>query len=110
LVNVELHHIGIAVTNIDATAKFYCTMGYVLTETIEDKIQNVYIAFLENERGRLELVQLVDKTSPVCNILKKIGVSAYHFCYETNDFYSTIMKLEKKRVQSIGIACKCNWI
>jgi len=94
---MEFHHVGIAVNSIEETAKWYAAMGYTLTETVEDPLQNVCIAFLKrNDSPLMELVQPVDKTSPVCNILKKAGVSAYHFCYETDDLQKSIEDLEEQ--------------
>ena len=94
---MEFHHVGVAVQSIDESANWYVSMGYHLTETIEDPIQNVRIAFLSRDDSPLlELVQPVDKTSPVCNILKKVGVSAYHFCYETVDLQKKIEDLENQ--------------
>jgi methylmalonyl-CoA/ethylmalonyl-CoA epimerase len=91
------HHVGIAVHSIEETAKWYVGMGYRLTETIEDPVQNVRIAFLKREDSPLlELVQPVYNSSPVFNILKKVGVSAYHFCYETSDLQKTIEDLENQ--------------
>ena len=91
------HHVGIAVQSIEESAKWYIRMGYSLTETIEDPIQNVRIAFLKRDDSPLlELVQPVDKSSPVSNILKKVGVSAYHFCYETEDLQKTIEDMENQ--------------
>ena len=94
---MEHHHIGIAVNSIEATAEWYAAMGYSQTDATEDLIQNVRVAFLKKEGSPLlELVQPLDKTSPVCNILKKVGVSAYHFCYETDDLQKTIEDLENQ--------------
>ena len=88
---MKFHHVGIAVHSIEDTAKRYVEMGYSLSKTIVDPVQNVRIAFLErNDSPLLELVQPVDKTSPVCNILKKVGVSAYHFCYEVDNLNKSI--------------------
>jgi len=94
---MEFHHVGIAVNSIEETAKWYISIGYSITKIIEDTFQNVHIAFLKKDNSPLlELVQPIDKTSPVCNILKKVGVSAYHFCYETNNLQETINDLEKR--------------
>ena len=91
------HHVGVAVRSIEETAKWYVGVGYSISNTIEDPVQNVRIAFLKRDDSPLlELVQPVDKTSPVSNILKKVGVSAYHFCYETSDLQKTIEDLENK--------------
>jgi methylmalonyl-CoA/ethylmalonyl-CoA epimerase len=95
--NLSFHHIGIAVNGIEDTAKWYILNGYRVTETIEDPVQNVQVAFLrKDDSPLLELVQPVDKTSPVCNILKKVGVSAYHFCYETDNLKQTIEDMEQQ--------------
>jgi methylmalonyl-CoA/ethylmalonyl-CoA epimerase len=32
----------------------------------------------------------------ISNILKKVGVSAYHICYETNRLQETIEEMEKQ--------------
>ena len=94
---MKFHHVGIAVHSIEETAKWYFNMGYSLTETFDDTIQNVNIAFLKRDDSPLmELVQPVDKTSPVYNILKKLGVTAYHFCYEINNIQKAIEELEKQ--------------
>jgi len=92
---MEFHHVGIAVHSIEETAEWYIGMGYSLTNTVDDPVQNVRLAFLtRDDTPLLELVQPVDKSSPVSNILKKVGVSAYHFCYETDDIQKTIEDLE----------------
>jgi len=94
---MDFHHVGIAVHSIEETANRYKDLGYSLTETIKEPIQNVYLAFLKKEGSPLlELVQPVDKTSPVSTILKKVGVSSYHFCYESNDLLKTIEELENR--------------
>jgi hypothetical protein len=92
---MTFHHVGIAVRSIEDSAKWYQAEGYTLSETILDPIQNVSVAFLERaDSPRLELVQPVDSASPVNNILKKVGVSAYHSCYEVADIQQKIEELE----------------
>jgi len=94
---MELHHIGIAANSVEDTAKWYVTMGYTMTEIKEDPIQKVLYVFLKKDGCPvLELVQPTDKTSPVYNILKRAGVSAYHFCYETGNLQKSIEDLEKQ--------------
>jgi len=94
---MTFHHIGIAVRSIEDSAKWYQAEGYTLSETILDPIQNVSVAFLERaDSPRLELVQPVDSASPVNNILKKVGVSAYHSCYEVADIQQKIEELEQQ--------------
>ena len=98
LPNAIFHHIGIAVESIEKTALFYTEAGYKMSDKIFDSKQNVNISFLKkSDSPLLELVEPVDETSPVRNILNKIGVSAYHFCYEVDNLEESIAQLRKKR-------------
>lgn len=91
------HHVGVAARSIDLTSIPYVDAGYKLTEVIFDPVQNVKIAFLQKDGSPLiELVEPVDKTSPVYNTIKKVGVSAYHFCYEVENLVLSIEEMEKK--------------
>jgi methylmalonyl-CoA/ethylmalonyl-CoA epimerase len=95
--NAKFHHVGIAARSIAETSLFYIDAGYQMTNVVFDPVQNVAISFLEKEGSPLlELVEPVDKTSPVYNILKKVGVSAYHFCYEIENIQKCITMLEEK--------------
>jgi methylmalonyl-CoA/ethylmalonyl-CoA epimerase len=95
--SATFHHVGIAVSSIDAAASHYVEANYRATNTIFDPAQNVNIAFLERPGSPLlELVEPIDRTSPVCNILKKSGVSAYHFCFEVENLAESIRNMERK--------------
>lgn len=41
----RFHHIGVAVFNIDTTAKFYMDAGYSRTDSILDSLQDIRICF-----------------------------------------------------------------
>ena len=98
LPNALFHHIGIAVESIERTAALFMESGYKMTDIVFDPKQNVNISFLEKpETPLLELVEPVDENSPVRNILNKVGVSAYHFCYEVENLEDSIAQLRKKR-------------
>jgi len=98
LSNAIFHHVGIATESIERTAALFTEAGYKMTSVIFDPKQNVNISFLE-KRGSplLELVEPVDEKSPVRNILNKIGVSAYHFCYEVANLDDSVAQLRQKR-------------
>ena len=97
LKNARFHHVGVASRSIEASTSLYIDAGFQPSKKIHDPIQNVNIAFLKKEGAPLiELVEPVNEDSPVNNILKKVGVSAYHFCYEVDDIYSSIKLLEDK--------------
>jgi len=92
------HHVGIAVESIEKTAILFTEAGYKMTTVVFDPKQNVNISFLEKDGSPLlELVEPVDEKSPVRNILNKVGVSAYHFCYEVGNLNDSIAQLRKKK-------------
>ncbi len=94
---MRFHHIGVATNNIALTAQQYSIFGYeVLTETIFDPIQNVYIAFMEKEGSPIvELVAPVNEYSPILNTINKNGTIPYHFCYEVDNIVEEVKKLKK---------------
>ncbi len=94
----SFHHIGYATTSIKVTAAFFESIGYHLSDTIMDVEQHVNIALLSKENTPLiELVEVIDEKSPVNNIVKKNGVTAYHICYEVEEIEKAISFLKKKR-------------
>ena len=98
LEEMEFHHIGIAVHDIDTTAAMYVVAGYTQSETVYDPVQNVHICFLRKDgMPTLELLAPNDETSPVYNTLQKNGVTPYHCCYEVDGIDEAVSKLRKLR-------------
>lgn len=98
LESFRFHHIGIAVRDIDATAALYVKGGYNRTESIEDKIQNVYICWLVKDgMPTVELLAPIDEKSPVTATLEKMGVTPYHTCYEVDDLEASMKELRKQK-------------
>jgi len=98
LSNTVFHHIGIAVESIERTAELFIEAGYKMTSVFFDSKQNVNISFLEKAGSPLlELVEPVNEKSPIRNILNKVGVSAYHLCYEVENLDDSITQLRQKK-------------
>lgn len=94
----RFHHIGVAVLEIDTTAKFYMDAGYSKTLNMLDPLQDIRICFLTKPgMPMVELLEAVDSSSPVNRILKSVGVSPYHFCYEVPEMEDALRRLRKMR-------------
>ncbi|WP_287565308.1 VOC family protein [Parabacteroides sp.] len=94
----RFHHIGVAVFDIDTTAKFYMDAGYSTTVSVLDPLQDIRICFLTKPgMPMVELLEAVDSSSPVNRILKSVGVSPYHLCYEVSDMEDALGRLRKMR-------------
>lgn len=93
---MKIHHIGYCVHNIDKAILEFEKIGYQKFETkYIDNDRKIYIQFMKNNETMVELVNPTNEgESPVDGILKKIGDSAYHICYETNNINEEIEKLK----------------
>jgi len=96
---MKLHHIGLAVNNIDC---YYNDIlrplfGYQeISDIIFNASQNVRVAFVGDERHpKLELVEPIDTRSPVYGILKKNKGGLYHLGFISQNFDSDVALLRK---------------
>jgi methylmalonyl-CoA/ethylmalonyl-CoA epimerase len=95
---MKFHHIGHATVNIKRSICIFEQMGFVADKVIHDENQNVNICFVRKEgHPDIELVEPANDTSPVQNILNKVGTGPYHFCYTTEDIMQEIEKLKQNR-------------
>ncbi len=114
LPDFKFHHVGVAVHDIERTAKFYLDAGYTMTPITYDPIQNIHITFLSKEgMPEVELLAPHDEHSPVNQTLQKSGVTPYHFCYAVSDVEDAIQRLKKLRyvpisnpAEAVAIGCR----
>lgn len=96
------NHIGVATRAIKMSISIYEKLGFSSGEIVFDPVQNVNICFLKKSgHPDIELIEPVDKKSPVSNILDKIGTTPYHLCYSCDDLDSDISELKKKRFLTV---------
>lgn len=93
-----IDHIGYAVKMIDEAICEFEKLGFKFEDIINDNDRNIFICFGNNGSYRVELVAPMDrgKPSPVDTYLSKVGPTAYHFCYKSNDLEGDISELEKQ--------------
>jgi len=90
----KISHIGIAVHDIEAAAKFYTeALGLELGGIEEVPDQKVKVAFLPIGEVRLELVQPTSPDSPVAKFLEKNGPGFHHIAYQVADTGAEIERL-----------------
>ncbi|NDP22089.1 MAG: VOC family protein [Paludibacter sp.] len=98
LSNFSFHHVGYATKSIEKTSKVFQELGYTISDTSFDTLQHVKIALLKKKDSpQIELVEMIDETSPVSKILEKNGVTTYHVCYEVQDIELAIAELRKQK-------------
>lgn len=103
---LALHHIGIAVTSIEAQRPMYeqlLGLTFEGIETVAD--QGVKVAFFKvgtDEAGvRVELLEPTSEDSPIAKHLQRRGPGLHHLAYAVKDIEASLESLKAKGVRLI---------
>ena len=92
--NPTLHHIAIAVHDLDAALAFYRDgLGLEVTERRQVDQEGVEIAFLPAGEGEIELLRPLDDNSGVARFLEKRGEGLHHICLAVEDIEAAMERL-----------------
>jgi methylmalonyl-CoA/ethylmalonyl-CoA epimerase len=98
----KIHHIGIAVHNLDQAIIFYRdTLGLHVHATAEIADQGVRAALLTIGQSEIELLQPLSHDSPVGKFLERKGEGLHHICFQTPDVDADLDVLKQKGVELI---------
>ncbi|MSQ09881.1 MAG: methylmalonyl-CoA epimerase [Dehalococcoidia bacterium] len=101
-----LHHVALAVRDMDETAAFYSTTfglpGLEVTETLPD--QGVRAGFISLGNARIELLQPLRPDSTVGRFLERHGEGLHHLCLETDDVTAELARIGGQGVTLIDQA------
>jgi len=94
---MKLHHVGIVVPKIqDSLGEI---TKYLKFETIGLPTlvgsQKVNICFLKIGEPFLELIEPIEKSSPIAEFAKK-GGGIHHICFEVKDIHQQVKEMSKK--------------
>ncbi len=78
-----LHHVGIAVEDLEEALKRYALLGYTLEAEGEVAAQGVRVAMLQKGESRLELLAPLGPETPVGRFLAKRGPGLHHLAFVT---------------------------
>lgn len=98
----EIHHVGVAVTNLDeAIGTYRVLLGGELEHraTVED--QNVEAASVRIGEGRVELLRPLGSDTPVGRFLAKRGPGMHHIAYRVDDLRAELARLAAAGVELI---------
>lgn len=94
----HLHHLGVAVTDLDSALRFYReALGCeLLSGPFHDPLQRVAVCFIGSAgAGQIELVAPIGEDSPVHRYLTR-EVGAYHTCYEVDSIEQAVEGLREQ--------------
>lgn len=97
----RLHHVAIAVADLDASSSVWGPDGLGLAdgggEHVPSQKTDVRM-FPVGEESRVELVAPASDDSPIARHLEKRGPGIHHLCFEVDD-----LRAEMKRLQAAGL-------
>lgn len=99
---IKLNHLGIAVSDLDAAAQIYRTLGLHVEKIVDVPEQNVRVAFIPLGESTIELVQPTSPDSAVARFLEKNGEGLHHIAIEVEDIEGSLRELEAHNVQLIN--------
>ncbi len=112
----SIHHIGIAVNDVEEAKKQYFALGYseIHEGVLCDTIRRIKVVFMEKEGYKIELISPLDSDgkSPVDRYIKpRRGYVMYHIAYCVRDLEYAISYLKEKgfiQIENISAAALLN--
>jgi methylmalonyl-CoA/ethylmalonyl-CoA epimerase len=97
---MKIHHIAIAVKDLDAALTFYRdALGIEVSERREVPTEGVEIAFLPMENSELELLQPLDPANSIGRFLDKRGEGIHHVCILVDDIGAAVTRMKDEGAQ-----------
>lgn len=98
-----LDHVAIAVKDIKEAEKYYKTLGYTISNSVYDPLQNSYLSMCNSSKYlTVELVAPADEKSPSYNIVEMRGESPYHLCYKVSNIQRFLEKIKDIEYETIS--------
>lgn len=101
----DIHHLGLAVENLDEAISTYQRLfGAELEERETQDEQGVEAASLRIGPGHVELLRALGPDTPVGRFLSRRGPGMHHVAYEVDDLTGELARLEGEGAELIDTA------
>ncbi len=101
--NESIHHIAIAVHDLDAALDFYSdTLGLKAVARRDEPSEGVEIAFLKAGQGLIELLRPLSPDNSIGRFLQKRGEGLHHVCLTVSNLDTAITQLRAKGAQILS--------
>lgn len=107
-----IHHIGVAVRNIEDTIGFYeNVLGAKLIDRYRSDAKGVEseIAIMEVDGARTELLAPTNNdTSPIARFIKQKGKGVHHIAYRVDDLDAALEELKQQGIRTLEDSLRIN--
>lgn len=101
----HIEHIGIAVSDLEASIKYYEeTLGLTCYAIEEVKEQKVKTAFFRVGQTKIELLESTDPEGPIGKFIEKRGQGVHHLAFAVKNIDGALQELHDKGVTLIDKA------
>lgn len=101
----HIEHIGIAVSNLEESIKYYeNVLGLTCYAVEEVKDQRVKTAFFKLGQTKIELLESTDPEGPIGKFIEKRGQGVHHLAFAVKDIAGALQELDQKGVALIDKA------
>jgi len=93
----KIEHIGIAVKNLQTSNLLFTSLfgkEPYKTEIVES--EGVSTSFFQVGPNKIELLQGIEKESPISKFIDKKGEGIHHIAFEVDNIYKEIQRLKKE--------------
>lgn len=90
---MDIHHIGIAVQDLEQAAKPYIELGYALEAQGRVESQGVEVWMLKSGPSRLELLEATRPDSAIARFIEKHGPGLHHIALATPNLTAELQRL-----------------
>ncbi len=101
---MEIHHIGIAVQDLEQAAQPYLKLGYVLEATDTVESQGVEVWMLQSGHSRLELLSATRPDSAIAKFIEKRGPGMHHIALATANIQAELHRMAAEGTPLIDTA------
>ena len=96
---LELHHVGIVVSDLPAALATYETLGFTGGEHWLMPQQQIEAVTFASGAGWVELITPTDPDGPIARFLAKRGDTVHHVAYRTHDLEGELARLKAAGVR-----------
>ncbi len=98
---LELHHVGIVVSDLEAALDAYTRLGFTGGERWLMPQQQIEAVTFPSGMGWVELITPTDPEGPIARFLAKRGDTMHHVAYRTHDLEGELARLKQEGAQLI---------